>query len=130
MIFAAGGDWVVVMLMLTSLLLYGLLGHRSWLLWADGGSLREPAAGLGVIRALIAALPLLGLLASVGGISDTFRSLALTSGGAATRAAGAGIGIALSGTQAGLVAAIPAVIWERLLAARAAQLVQARGLRP
>ena len=122
------GDGAVVLLLVTSLTLYALLGHRSWLLWGpERAPIRDPAAGLGVIRALIAALPLLGLLASVGGISDTFRDLAAVSGGTATRRAGAGIGLALGATQAGLVAAIPAVIWERLLARRADQLMRRIG---
>jgi len=120
----AHGDGAVVMLACTSLTLYALLGHRTWVLWSRSPDLVDPAAGLGVIRALITALPLLGLLGSVGGISDTFRDLSLISGGAATRRAGTGIGLALAATQAGLVAAIPAVIWERLIAARAAVLAQ------
>lgn len=118
------GDVAVVLLVLTSGALYALLGYRTCLLWS--GDLRaphDPAAGLGVIRALIAALPLLGLLASVGGISETFRSLALD-GGTAVHRAGAGIGLALGATQAGLVAAIPAVVWERLLAQRASHLAR------
>ena len=122
------GDGAVVMLLATSLTLYAMLGHRSWLLWGpERAPIRDPAAGLGIIRALIAALPLLGLLASVGGISDTFRDLATVSGGTATRRAGAGIGLALVATQAGLVAAIPAVVWERLLARRADQLLRRIG---
>ncbi len=119
----AHGDGAVVLLGLTSLGLYALLAHRTWLLWGPvAHEVIEPAAGLGVIRALIAALPLLGLLASVGGISDTFRDLALGQHGVAARRAGAGIGLALGATQAGLLAAIPAVVWERLLGRRAAQL--------
>lgn len=114
------GDGAVVLLAATSLSLYALLGHRTWVLWGPPSALlAEPAAGLGVIRALIAALPLLGLLASVGGISDTFRDLSLVHGGAATRRAGAGIGLALAATQAGLVAAIPALVWERIIDRRA-----------
>jgi biopolymer transport protein ExbB/TolQ len=117
------GDVAVVLLVLTSGALYALLGHRTWILATDGIAPHEdPAAGLGVIRALIAALPLLGLLASVGGISETFRALALDSGTAVVHRAGSGIGLALGATQAGLVAAIPAVVWERLLARRAARL--------
>lgn len=117
------GDGAVLLLAGTSIALYSLLGHRTWVLWGPPSpSLAEPAAGLGVIRALIAALPLLGLLASVGGISDTFRHLATAHGGAATRQAGAGIGLALMATQAGLVAAIPAVVWERLINHRATQM--------
>ncbi len=117
------GDGAVVLLAATSLALYALLGHRTWVLWGPPSpALAEPAAGLGVIRALIAALPLLGLLASVGGISDTFRDLSLVQGGAATRHAGAGIGMALTATQAGLVAAIPALIWEGVIDRRAHRL--------
>lgn len=128
------GDGAVVLLAGTSLSLYALLGHRTWVLWGPPSSLlAEPAAGLGVIRALIAALPLLGLLASVGGISDTFRDLSLVQGGAATRRAGSGIGLALAATQAGLVAAIPALVWERIIDRRAvaiSRLEQARTSAP
>lgn len=130
MSFLAHGDGAGALLAATSVALYALLGHRSWLLWSQGAeTVRDPAAGLGVIRALIAALPLLGLLASVGGISDTFRDLSLASGGAATRRAGSGISIALNATQVGLVAAIPALVWERLLAWRAGVLIWRTALR-
>ena len=130
MSFFAHGDGAGALLAATSVALYALLGHRSWLLWSQGAeTVRDPAAGLGVIRALIAALPLLGLLASVGGISDTFRDLSLASGGAATRRAGSGISIALNATQVGLVAAIPALVWERLLAWRAGVLIWREAVR-
>ena len=126
------GDVAVLLLAMTSVALYALLGHRTWMLWGppvrDG--LSEPGAGLGVIRALIGALPLLGLLASVAGISATFHSLSLADGSAATRRAGAGIGLALGATQAGLVAAIPALIWERLLQRRVAVLEHREALEP
>lgn len=128
----SNGDIAVLLLAMTSVALYALLGHRTWMLWGppvrDG--LNEPGAGLGVIRALIGALPLLGLLASVAGISATFHSLSLADGGAATRRAGAGIGLALGATQAGLVAAIPALIWERLLQRRVAVLEHREALEP
>ncbi len=119
------GDGALLLLAATSLTLYALLGHRTWVLWGPMALAEaEPAAGLGVIRALIAALPLLGLLASVGGISETFQGLSLSHGGQATRAAGLGIGMALNATQAGLVAAIPALVWERLIDRRATQLTR------
>ncbi len=133
MIFAQG-EPAVVLLALTSVALYALLGYRSWMLWgpsaADLTAASEPGAGLGVIRALIAALPLLGLLASVGGIGDTFHGLSLADGGAATRHAGAGIGLALGATQAGLIAALPALVWERLLQRRVAVLEHREALEP
>ncbi len=119
-----------------SLLLYGLLAHRSWALLTTRGDpdpaipgLRPDAAivlttshlidrlgaGLGVIRALITALPLLGLLGSVGGISDAFHAIHQAADGSSARVAAQGISLALIATQVGLVAAIPALVWERLL---------------
>ncbi len=132
MTFFTHGDVAGLLLVLTSVALYALLGHRTWLLWAPSERLElvEPGAGLGVIRALIAALPLLGLLASVAGIGATFHGLSLADGGAATRRAGAGIGMALGATQAGLVAAIPALVWERLLQRRVAVLEHRETLEP
>jgi biopolymer transport protein ExbB/TolQ len=118
------GDGALLLMALTSLTLYALLGHRTWILWGSAAAVVEPAAGLGVIRALIAALPLLGLLASVGGISETFHLLSLSQGDQVSRTASQGIGLALHATQAGLVAAIPALVWERLIDRRATELTR------
>lgn len=128
----AHAEPAVILLALTSVALYALLGQRSWVLWGPPATLGliEPGAWLGVIRALIAALPLLGLLASVAGISDTFHHLSTAEGGVATRRAGAGIGLALGATQAGILTALPAVVWERLLQRRIAVLEQREALEP
>ena len=128
----AHAEPAVILLAMTSVALYALLGHRSWVLWGPPAAfgLVEPGAWLGVIRALIAALPLLGLLASVAGISDTFHHLSMADGGASTRRAGAGIGLALGATQAGILTALPALVWERLLQRRIAVLEHREALEP
>ena len=99
-------------------------GDHRWQAWAaryvavaEAGHL---SSGIGLIRALTACLPLLGLLGTVSGMVDTFGHLATT------RQASAGIGLALATTQYGMALAIPAVLWEWALSRRAAQLVHHR----
>lgn len=85
--------------------------------WQAG---REDSLGrdFGVLAALTAAAPLLGLLGTVLGMIGTFDAVAESSGGTAGKVA-FGISQALITTQVGLVAAIPGVFGlarlERLL---------------
>lgn len=66
----------------------------------------------GVINALIALAPMLGLLGTVGGMIKTFRGL---DGGAASQSVADGIHAALYSTEYGLALAIPAFLLARLL---------------
>jgi biopolymer transport protein ExbB len=73
---------------------------------------------LGVITALAAAAPLLGLLGTVTGMIKTFE--AITSFGAGNaKALAAGISEALVTTQSGLLVGIPALFMARLIRHRA-----------
>jgi biopolymer transport protein ExbB/TolQ len=159
-----GGDMLMPVMLATSLALYTIIGQRAWALFGPSSrrghrrdelerlmeadhaqrewvgryvALAEEAElsrGFALIRALTAALPLLGLLGTVAGMVDTFSSLGQGSGGvlrgpsAATiaRDASAGIGLALTATQYGMCLAIPAVVCEWLLCRRVDALVQHR----
>lgn len=61
-----------------------------------------------ILEALVAAAPLLGLLGTVWGMIETFRELALRTGGSPGQLA-SGISQALITTQFGLAAALPGV---------------------
>ena len=78
--------------------------------------------GLAYIRVLVALCPLLGLLGTVTGMIETFRSLGemqlFTQGGGVA----GGIGEALLTTQMGLAVAVPGVVGGRLLDRRQAVL--------
>ena len=87
----------------------------------------ELSRGFGVIRALTASLPLLGLLGTVTGMVGTFGALA-GGGGLPAQRASAGISLALTATQYGLALAIPAVLWAWVLSRRVDQLVEHREL--
>lgn len=113
--FSAPGGGVMAALLLLGLVLYFLLAER--LLRQFLGGEPEGVAGLrraGVIRALIALAPLLGLLGTVCGIIATFQGLPA---GPASREVAGGIYGALYTTEYGLVLAIPAFLLERLLRA-------------
>jgi biopolymer transport protein ExbB len=85
------------------------------------------ARGFAISRALTAALPLLGLLGTVTGMVETFAQLATAGRGESlARQASGGIGLALTATQYGMALAIPAVLWDWVLARRADQLAQHR----
>ena len=65
-----------------------------------------------LLRALVAAAPLLGLLGTVVGIVTSLRAL---TGGESPEGLGGGIGTALRTTQYGLAIAIPGLFAERAL---------------
>ena len=75
----------------------------------------ELQRGLLVIRTMVAAAPLLGLLGTVNGIITTFQGIEL---GAQSELMSAGIGQALKTTQYGLTIAAPGLLAERILTRR------------
>ena len=98
----------------TAVLLYVLLSERLLYYQSVRKDLGTPHAWrqllhgerIAIIRALIAALPLLGLLGTVGGMMSTFSSMRLGT------AIGEGISQALLTTQYALALAVPALIIE------------------
>ena len=152
-----GGDLLMPVMLVVSVVLYAILIERTLVLWGArraaraaelqaqvqrGGDARWRAwaaryvalaeaeqltRGFGLIRALTASLPLLGLLGTVTGMVGTFDALSAGGGHAASRA-GAGISLALTATQYGLALAVPAVLWDWLLTRRVEQLVEHREL--
>ncbi len=158
----AGGGIMMPAMLAVSLVLYHLIGLRAWALYGPPAqrfsATRMPAAdlpagpaaawaehaaalaveaelsrALGVIRALIAALPLLGLLGTVTGMIATFAALgtaqAATGGIGVRLAASGGIGMALTATQYGMALAVPAMVCEWLLRRRVTALTR-QGARP
>ena len=109
--FAAGGPLMPAILTL-AIALHALCVYRVAAA-ARGGDAR---VALGLIQALVAALPLLGLLASVGGIMRTFD---LAAAGARSQVAARGVGEALIATELALAAAVPALLVHGWLARRA-----------
>ena len=97
-LFDAGGPvmWPILALSVAGLaiLVWKALEFRSG---------RRDARGLAVVSTIITAEPMLGILGTVIGIMQTFRSL---DGGANPMAATSGIAEALITTAAGLVAAL------------------------
>lgn len=69
-----------------------------------------------LIRALIAIAPLLGLLGTVSGMVRTFEGLNARGQALLESSVGAGLSEALLTTQLGLAVAVPAMVFERLLA--------------
>ena len=119
---------------LLDLLTAGHAGEQGgrWRAWAAHyvGLAEEEqlARGFALSRALTACLPLFGLFGTVSGMVDTFGQLGAVHGRGAAVHAGAGIGLALTTTQYGMALAIPAVVWDWLLARRAAGLAHHREL--
>lgn len=119
---------------LLKLLRAGHAGERDerWRAWAARyvglAEAEQLARGFALCRALTACLPLLGLLGTVTGMVDTFGQIGVTGAraGAVAQHASAGIGLALTATQYGMALAIPAVLWDWLLASRVAQLAHHR----
>jgi hypothetical protein len=117
--FAIGGAMMPVIL-LASLVLYALIAHRAFAPCAAG-------EGLGLFPALITALPLLGLLGSVGGIMRVFDQAAR---GVRGSLAAGGVGEALVSTEFGLAAALPALLLHWWLMRRARLTIIARAATP
>jgi biopolymer transport protein ExbB len=121
---------------LLAMLQAGHAGERDsrWRAWAAQyvalAEAESLSRGFAITRALTACLPLLGLLGTVTGMVDTFSQLGASGGRGGTLAqhASAGIGLALTATQYGMALAIPAVVWDGLLARRAAALAHHRDL--
>jgi biopolymer transport protein ExbB/TolQ len=107
--FAAGGP-ALPPLAGVGLVLYALLATTTWRVWVEG----RPVPSLGLVRVLVAVLPLAGLLGTVGGMIGLFAALGAGSSPAS------GIGEALIATQYALALAIPAFAWERVLTRRGA----------
>ncbi len=152
-----GGDLLMPLMLIVAVVLYAILIERSLVLWGARRGRRadeifatvrrddnprwrawagrylalteaeQLSRGFGVVRALTASLPLLGLLGTVTGMVGTFGQLAAGGGTPAMRAS-AGISLALTATQYGLALAIPAVLWAWLLSRRVDQLVEHREL--
>lgn len=81
------------------------------------GETLELTRGLWLARTLCAALPLIGLLGTVAGISDAFAGVAASPG--AIRSAGAGVATALVTTQYAIALAVPGLAIEAWLRHRA-----------
>jgi biopolymer transport protein ExbB len=153
----SGGELLMPVMLAVAVLLYAILIERSLVLWGArrarraaelSAALRQDddprwrawaarqlalseaeqlSRGFGVVRALTASLPLLGLLGTVSGMIGTFGQLAGGGGTVASRAS-AGISLALTSTQYGMALAIPAVLWAWLLTRRVDQLSEHREL--
>lgn len=119
--FLSGGP-VMPALLAVGLLLYTLLFERALRVrGARAEGRTDPPHDRGpidvedsfvLIRALIGAAPLLGLLGTVGGLIESFDALVEE---ARIRDVGVGIGHALRTTQYGMALAAPALLIERLL---------------
>ena len=114
------GGMVMVALLIVGLLLYGRIIERALVLWGAHEQIRsrdsqEIVRGLIMIRSLVAAAPLLGLLGTVSGMILTFQGIEI--GGNAEEISH-GIGEALRTTQYGLAIAAPGLIFERALSRR------------
>ena len=109
--FTAGGPLMPAILAL-AIALHALCIYRVGAALSGG----DARVALGLIQALVATLPLLGLLASVGGIMRTFD---LAAAGARSQVAARGVGEALIATELALAAAVPALLIHGWLARRA-----------
>lgn len=122
--FIARGGPVMPGLLLVGFAIYALVFERALALYTPGAAQRlaDPTArrrGLLVLRGLLGAAPLLGLLGTVTGMIDSFDGL--TSGGRVSDIGG-GIGQALVTTQYGLAIAAPGLVAERLISQRSLRL--------
>jgi biopolymer transport protein ExbB/TolQ len=145
--------WAGVALVAVAAVLYARLGERAWTLAriharrravndrrrvaAAGGSgmwvaaaasaaeARALAGGFTLIRCLIVALPLIGLLGTVAGMIEAFAAIGACDGGAVAARASRGISLALGATQQAIALALPALVAELWLRRRAAALAAA-----
>jgi hypothetical protein len=152
----AAGDVFMPVMLAASFALYTIIGQRIWTLFGPAswcGHRRddleqlmaadraqrewvgrcvafaeeaELSRGFAIIRALTAALPLLGLLGTVAGMVDAFAGLGHGADATDARQASAGIGMALTATQFGICLAIPAVVCEWALRHRVTELARHR----
>ena len=123
--FQAGGP-VMFPIFLVGLVLYGLVFERLVTLYGPAPiSHQEHNRGLLILRALVGAAPLLGLLGTVSGMISSFDSLV---DGNRIGELGQGIGYALRTTQYGLAVAVPGLLLERMISRRALQLSRRTGL--
>lgn len=115
-----GGGPVMPLLLVVGLVLYALIIERALAIRAAVRRAEplDAAGGLLVLRALIAAAPLLGLLGTVTGMIACFEGLVE---GGRTEDVGLGIGYALRTTEYGLTLAVPAIVLERLISRRSAR---------
>ena len=109
-------------LLLLGVVLYALVVERLFALFRPGAADRtsppdDGRRGLLLIRALVAAAPLLGLLGTVSGMISSFDALV---DGGRLQEIGRGISHALRTTQYGLTLAIPGLLLERIISRRAA----------
>lgn len=116
-----GGGPIMPVLLVLGVVLYTVLIERLIALYgpsaqADGAvSLDTNRRGLLLLRALVAAAPLLGLLGTVSGMISSFEALV---GAGRIDQIGAGISYALRTTQYGLAIAVPGVVLERMISHR------------
>jgi biopolymer transport protein ExbB/TolQ len=99
-----------------SVILYALALERLYATFGPTCRASQPKRkGILVLRALVTAAPLLGLLGTVSGMIESFE--ALMNGGRIAQL-GHGIGYALRTTQYGLAIAVPGIIIERVISRR------------
>lgn len=151
----AGGDLLMPVLLGVALVLYAVIAERLWRLWHPSARIAtrsaelhrllaqhpdpawaarylatEEAEALARGRLLIATLtlclPLLGLLGTVAGMTETFAALATGSAGRTAQDASRGIGLALTATQYGMALALPGMLGAWLVERRVAMLAHAR----
>lgn len=112
-----GGGPVMPALLAVGVLLYAVLFDEALRLLlrarpSDRGGPSDADGRLLLVRALIGAAPLLGLLGTVSGLIDSFAALVED---ATIQRVGVGIGHALRTTQYGMALAAPALLLERVL---------------
>lgn len=108
------GGWMMYVIGGTAIVLYALLLERLLYYRSMRRDMQRVHAWrqiqhgerIAIIRALIAALPLMGLLGTVGGMMATFSSMRVGS------AVGEGVSQSLLTTQYALTLAVPALVFE------------------
>lgn len=121
--FVAGGPIMPALLVL-GVVLYTIATERLIALYGPRAldavrDVTQRRRGLLILRALVAAAPLLGLLGTVSGMIDSFDGLVA---GGRLADIGQGIGHALRTTQYGLAVAVPGIIVERVISRRSVHL--------
>ena len=108
------GSWCMYLIAISGLVLYTLLAERLLFIYGKQILTAEHKDDyLLLIRALIAVIPLLGLLGTVTGMMDSFQAMR-----SAAYEIGTGISQALLTTQYALVLAAPALLLERLVSSK------------